>query len=143
MLEVIGPAVLIEVERRRGHDAELVPFGIDHDEKPSALVAVDSPTAERLDPMLRRDEIGRGEVEVDAVLARSRLHHLLEAHAGGTFRVLQPHIRTLFPSTGRPRSSAQNDARRSGSEQSMMMSAISNSGSAIATFFQHVANPTI
>src|SRR5437763_1988700 len=67
LVEVVSATLFIELEGCGGYEAELVSFGIGHDQISAAFVPRDPVTAQSFNPGLRGDEIWHGDVEMDAV----------------------------------------------------------------------------
>ncbi|GAA4134890.1 hypothetical protein GCM10022285_28170 [Streptomyces tunisiensis] len=65
----MGASLVVEVDGPRGDDTELVPLGVRHHQEAAVLVPLRAPAPEPFDPALLGGRVGRGDVDVHAVLA--------------------------------------------------------------------------
>ena len=63
---VVGTSFVVEVDSSGRDDAELISFGVSHDEEASIFVSACLLTTQRLDPVLDSTDVGTGDVEMNA-----------------------------------------------------------------------------
>ena len=95
VFKVVGPSLLVEVDRSSWDDAELVSFRVCHDEEATVFVSDYLLSTEIFNPVLDGPDVGAGNVKVNTVLADLWLRYPLEAQSASAPEALQPNVRTL------------------------------------------------
>ena len=89
VFKVVGPSLLVEVDRSSWDDAELISFRVCHDEEATVSVSDYLLSTENLNPVLDGPDVGAGDVKVNPVLADLWLRYPLEAQSASAPEVLQ------------------------------------------------------